>query len=107
MNTRGFAPVLLGALLAGTGLFAQTPAAGRRPSQENRVQRPPMHVAGGPLAPKQAARLEHQEAKASLNVAKTLGKGTGSKQEPAKLHFGSNPAGRRIIRQKRDARNVK
>ncbi|MDR3684083.1 MAG: hypothetical protein P4L11_10175 [Geothrix sp.] len=107
MNTRGLASTLLGALLAGGGLFAQAPASGRMPPQENRPQRPPVPVAGRSLPPKQAARVEHQDAKASLNVAKTLGKGAGPKQEPAKPHSGQNQARWRIIRPKRDARNIK
>jgi len=118
MNARRFSVALIGSLLVGTSLFAQAPQPGawtgtpaRALHEENRAQRqqnrPAQGGASGSLAPKEAARLEHQEAKTNLNGAKTQSNGQVTMKEPARLHPGQNTAMRRIIRQKHDARNVK
>jgi hypothetical protein len=118
VNVRHFSIAVFGSLLAGTALFAQAfpPGAspslsGRGPQEERRLQRQqkrtPQGIVSGPLAPKEAARLEHQGAKFNLNTAITQGNGSFAKQEPAKHFYEQNPAYRRVIRQKHDAKNVK
>jgi len=117
MNARRYSVAFFGSLLAGTALFAQMPQPGApasRPRQaqleENRLRRQnrlAQSAAGGSQMPKEAARLEHQGTKIDLDGARSQGNGQVAMKELARLQQGQSAPIRRIVRQKRDARNVK
>ena len=93
MSVWRFSIALFGPLLAGASLFAQVPQP-RTPTGWARVQ-------------KEENRAQGQQPGVNKNVADAQARAKATMKEPAKPQFGQNTGIRRIIRQKRDARNVK
>ena len=93
MSVWRFSIALFGPLLAGASLFAQVPRPGT-PTGWARVQ-------------KEENRALRQQPSVNKNVADARARAKGAKSEPAPLYFEQHAASRRIVRQKRDVRNVK
>jgi hypothetical protein len=93
MNARRFSAVLFGSVLAGASLFAQVPQLGT-PTGWARVQ-------------KEENRALRQQQGISKNAADAQARAKVTRKDPAQLQFEQHAASRRIIRQKRDVRNVK
>lgn len=118
MNTRRFAAALLGSLLLGASLAAQTPQPGIQTSTPKREQRAEgranrqqkriaQGVASGALTPKETARLERQEAKINKDIVRAEADGKITRKEAAKIEKEQNRESRRIHRQKHDAQTAK
>ena len=93
MNPRCFSIALFGSLLASAALFAQMPQPGT-PNSWGRVQ-------------KEENRAQRQQPSINRSAANAQAHGKDAKTAPVPLQYGQNTANRRVIRQKRDARNVK
>ena len=93
MKPRRFSVALFGSLLASTSLFAQTPQPGT-PNNWGRVQ-------------KEENRAQRQQPSITRSVANAQAHSKDAKKEPVQLQYGQNTSNRRVIRQKRDAKNVK
>jgi hypothetical protein len=93
MNPRRFSVAFFGSLLASASLFAQMPQPGT-PNSWGRVQ-------------KEENRAQRQQPSINRSAANAQARGKDAKTEPTQLHYGQNTANRRVIRQKRDAKNVK
>lgn len=115
MNLKRNALVLLGALLAGAALAAQTaPPAGaaQTPTQKREAhiaqreakqqKRIAQGVQSGQLTPKETARLEKQQSKVAKDVAKAEADGKVTKKEAAKIQKEQNQASKNIHKQKHD-----
>jgi hypothetical protein len=93
MNAHRFSALYFGSLLVGTSLFAQMPQPGS-PNNWARVQ-------------KEENRALRQQPSINRSIANAQAQGRDGRKEPAQPHYGQNTVNRRVIRQKRDARNVK
>ena len=93
MNAHRLSVALFGSLLASASLFAQMPQPGT-PNTWGRVQ-------------KEENRAQRQQPSINRSVANAQAHGKDAKKDPAQFQYGQNTANRRVIRQKRDARNVK
>ena len=93
MNARRSSAALFGSLLAGASLFAQVPRPGT-PTGWARVQ-------------KEENRAQRQQPGINKNVADAQANAKVMKKEPVQQYFEPHAASRRIVRQKRDVRNVK
>ena len=93
MDARCFSAPFFGALLVSASLFAQVPQSGTSTGWA-RVQ-------------KEGNRAQRQQPGISKNVADAQARAKVAKKEPAQLQFEQHAVSRQIIRQKRDARNVK
>jgi hypothetical protein len=93
MNAHRFSASLFAALLVSASLFAQMPQPGS-PNNWARLQ-------------KEEHRALRQQPSLNRSIANAQAHGQDTKKEPAQPHYGQNTANRRVMRQKRDARNVK
>lgn len=106
MNLKRNALVLLGALLAGAALAAQTPTQKREAHIAQREAKQQKRIAqgaqSGQLTPKETARLEKQQAKIAKDVAKAEADGKVTRKEAAKIQGEQNRASKNIHKQKHD-----
>ena len=109
---------LLGVLLIGAALAAQTPAQGTQPApaqtptqkreahMARRAERQQKRIAqgaqSGQLTPRETARLERREARIQKDIAKAEADGKVTKREAAKVEREQNRASRNIRREKHD-----
>jgi hypothetical protein len=93
--------VMMGALLTGTTSFAQI-----RQRQENQQDRIGEGIENGSLTPKEAGRLEHQEARLNKQIRHDRQTGGGlSPQERRQINHQQNVLSRKIYRTKHDGKN--
>lgn len=115
MNLKRNALTLLGVLLVGAALAAQSAppasaAQGKTQKREahiaqreaNQQKRIAQGAQSGQLTPRETARLERQQAKISKDVAKAEADGKVTRKEAAKIQQEQNRASRNITRQKHD-----
>ena len=117
MNLKRTTLTLLGALIAGAALLAQTPASAPNASQkreahmEKRADRQQKRigqgVASGQLTPRETVRLERQEARIDRHIAKAEADGKVTKKEATRIEKEQNRESRRIRRQKHDGQTRK
>jgi hypothetical protein len=118
MNAGRFTAAIVGSLLLGASLMAQTPEPGTQTSTprreqkmekraDNQQKRIAQGVASGALTPKETARLERKEAKIDKDIVKAEADGKITKKEAAKIQKEQNKESRRIKKQKHDAQTTK
>ena len=92
--------VMMGALLTGTGSFAQI-----RQRQENQQDRIGEGVENGSLTPKETSRLEHQETRLNKEIRRDRKSGGGlSPQERRQINHQQNVMSRKIYRDKHNGK---
>jgi hypothetical protein len=91
--------VMMGALLTGTTSFAQI-----RQRQENQQDRIGEGIENGSLTPKEASRLEHQEARLNKEIRHDRVGGL-SPQERRQINHQQNVLSRKIYRAKHDGKH--
>ncbi len=93
-------------LMAAGAAFAGTNDPGIQQREQNQERRIDQGVASGQLTPKEAGRVEAQQAKIKQDEARMKADGNLTKKERAKLTREQNRASRNIYRKKHNQRKV-